>query len=92
VARIKADPAASAAGRKDHVAITGQTFYTATIEIETTYTAARDQLKGLMDRVVADREMVMVGRRQGGDVALVATEELEGLLETALFSPHRDSS
>jgi antitoxin YefM len=43
--------------------------------IETTYTAARDQLKALMDRVVEDREVVMVRRRQGGDV--------EGLLETA---------
>lgn len=51
--------------------------------IETTYTAAREQLKALMDRVVADREVVMVRRRQGGDVAIVAAEELEGLLETA---------
>ena len=51
--------------------------------IETTYTAARDQLKALMDRVVEDREVVMVRRRQGGDVALVAADELEGLLETA---------
>lgn len=51
--------------------------------IETTYTAAREQLKALMDRVVEDREVVMVRRRQGGDVALIAAEELEGLLETA---------
>ena len=51
--------------------------------IETTYIAARDQLKALMDRVVNDCEVVMVRRRQGGDVALVAAEELEGLLETA---------
>lgn len=50
--------------------------------IETTYTAARDQLKTLMDKVVNDREVVLVRRRQGGDVALVAAEELEGLLET----------
>ena len=49
----------------------------------TTYTAARDQLKALMDRVVEDREVVMVRRRHGGDVALVAADELEGLLETA---------
>ena len=34
--------------------------------IETTYTAAREQLKALMDRVVEDREVVMVRRRQGG--------------------------
>jgi antitoxin YefM len=51
--------------------------------IETTYTAARDQLKALMDRVVNDREVVMGRRCQGGDVALVAADELEGLLETA---------
>ncbi|WP_254948582.1 type II toxin-antitoxin system Phd/YefM family antitoxin [Cyanobium sp. N.Huapi 1H5] len=51
--------------------------------IETTYTAARDQLKTLMDKVVDDREVVLVRRRQGGDVAMVAAEELEGLLETA---------
>jgi antitoxin YefM len=51
--------------------------------LETTYAAARDQLRALMDRVVVDREVVMVLRRQGGDVALVAAEELEGLLETA---------
>ena len=51
--------------------------------IETTYTAARDQLKALMDKVVDDREVVLVRRRQGGDVALVAAQELEGLLEPA---------
>jgi antitoxin YefM len=51
--------------------------------IETTYSAAREQLKALMDRVVEDREVVVVRRRNGGDVALVAAEELEGLLETA---------
>ncbi|MFZ9752501.1 MAG: type II toxin-antitoxin system Phd/YefM family antitoxin [Cyanobium sp.] len=51
--------------------------------IETTYTAAHDQLKALMDRVVEDREVVMVRCRHGGDVALVAADELKGLLETA---------
>jgi len=39
--------------------------------------------QSLMDRVVEDREVVMVRRRQGGDVALMAADELEGLLETA---------
>ena len=51
--------------------------------IETTYTQAREGLKDLMDRAVQDREVVMVRRRKGGDVALVAADELEGLLETA---------
>jgi antitoxin YefM len=32
--------------------------------------------------VVDDREVVLVRRRKGGDVAMVAAEELEGLLET----------
>lgn len=50
--------------------------------IETTYTQARDQLKSLMDRAVADREVVLV-RRRGGDVALIAADELAGILETA---------
>jgi len=51
--------------------------------IETTYTKAREGLKGLMDRAVQDREVVLVRRRTGGDVALVAADELAGLLETA---------
>jgi antitoxin YefM len=53
------------------------------VAIETTYSAAREQLKSLMDRVVQDRDVVLVRRRKGGDVALVAADELEGLLETA---------
>ncbi|MBC1261807.1 prevent-host-death protein [Synechococcus sp. BSF8S] len=51
--------------------------------IETTYSQAREGLKGLMDRAVQDREVVLVRRRKGGDVALVAADELAGLLETA---------
>lgn len=44
------------------------------VTIETTYTAAREQLKALMDKVVEDREVVLVCRRQGGDVAAEALE------------------
>ena len=58
-------------------------FLYSSMTIETTYSAARDQLKALMDTVVEDREVVLVRRRNGGDVALVAADELEGLLETA---------
>jgi antitoxin YefM len=65
------------------VALVWTDFLYSFMTIETTYTAARDQLKTLMDRVVEDREVVMVRRRQGGDVALVAADELEGLLEAA---------
>ena len=51
--------------------------------MEVTYSQARQSLKSLLDHAVQDREIVMVRRRQGGDVALVAAEELESLLETA---------
>jgi len=51
--------------------------------VETTYSQAREQLKGLMDRAVNDREVIVVRRRTGGDVAMIAADELEGLIETA---------
>jgi len=51
--------------------------------IETTYSQAREQLKALMDRAVDDREVVLVRRRSGGDVAMIAADELESLVETA---------
>ena len=51
--------------------------------MEVTYSQARQSLKSLLDRAVQDRDIVMVRRRQGGDVALIAAEELESLLETA---------
>jgi len=51
--------------------------------IETTYSQAREQLKSLMDRAVADREVIVVRRRAGGDVAMIAADELESLVETA---------
>ena len=51
--------------------------------IETTYSQAREQLKTLMNRAVDDREVIMVRRRSGGAVAIIAADELEGLMETA---------
>ena len=51
--------------------------------IETTYSQARDQLKTLMDRAVDDREVIVVRRRSGAAVAMIAADELEGLMETA---------
>ena len=51
--------------------------------IQTTYTEARARLAALCDRATADREMVIIKRRGAEDVALVAAEELESLLETA---------
>ena len=51
--------------------------------IHTTYTRARANLAGLLDRVVSDRETVIVERRGKDAVAMIAADELEGLLETA---------
>lgn len=51
--------------------------------IETTYTAARQGLARLLDRVTNDREVVLIGRRGRPKAALVAADELESLLETA---------
>ena len=51
--------------------------------IETTYTQARANLKALLDEVAENREQVIIRRRGGDDVALIAADELRGLLETA---------
>jgi len=51
--------------------------------VETTYSQAREQLKTLMDRAVDDREIILVKRRTGGDVAMIAADELQSLMETA---------
>ena len=56
---------------------------------ETTYTRLREDLATVLDRVVDDREVVIVRRKGDRDVALIAANELAGLLETAhlLSSP-----
>lgn len=51
--------------------------------IETTYTSLRADLASALDRVVKDREIIIVRRRGKEDVALVAADELSSLLETA---------
>jgi antitoxin YefM len=51
--------------------------------IQTTYTHARAHLAALCDEVAANREVVIIHRRGAEDVALIAAEELSGLLETA---------
>ncbi|MEX2141508.1 MAG: type II toxin-antitoxin system Phd/YefM family antitoxin [Pirellulales bacterium] len=51
--------------------------------IRTTYTSARQNFASLCDRVVDDRECVIIKRRGADDVAMVAASELSGLLETA---------
>ena len=51
--------------------------------IQTTYTRARANLAALSDEVTANREVAIIQRRGAEDVALVAAQELDGLLETA---------
>ncbi|MGH9362532.1 MAG: type II toxin-antitoxin system Phd/YefM family antitoxin [Thermoanaerobaculia bacterium] len=51
--------------------------------IETNYTQARAELARLLDRVIQDRETVIIRRRNSEAVALIAADELESLTETA---------
>jgi antitoxin YefM len=51
--------------------------------VETTYTSLRENLASVMDRVVNDREVVIVRRKRGQRVAMIPADELSSLLETA---------
>ena len=51
--------------------------------IHTTYTQARANLSSLFKEVTENREIVIIRRRGGGDVAVVAADELASLTETA---------
>jgi antitoxin YefM len=53
------------------------------LPIETTYTSLRQNLASVLNRVIEDRETVIVRRRGAADVALVPAAELAGLVETA---------
>jgi len=50
---------------------------------ETTYTHLRQSLASVLDRVVNDREVVIVVRKGEKQVAMVPADELAGLIETA---------
>ena len=51
--------------------------------IQTTYTDARARFASLIDEVVKNREVVIIQRRGSEDVAMIAADELAGILETA---------
>jgi len=51
--------------------------------IQTTYTDARARLAQLLDEVTQGREIVIIQRRKGESVAMIAADELAGLVETA---------
>jgi len=51
--------------------------------LKTTYTNARANFAGLCDEVTNNREIVIIGRRSGANVAMISADELESLVETA---------
>ena len=51
--------------------------------LKTTYTHARANFAGLCDEVTNNREIVIIGRRSGANVAMISADELESLVETA---------
>ena len=51
--------------------------------IQTSYTEAQANLAALCDEVTDNREIVIIHRGGSDDVALIAADELAGLLETA---------
>jgi antitoxin YefM len=51
--------------------------------LETTYSSLRENLSSYLDQVTDDRDVVIVRRRGSRDVALIAADELAGLIETA---------
>lgn len=50
---------------------------------ETTYTALRQNLASHLNRVIDDRDVLIVRRRGARDVAIIPADELAGLMETA---------
>lgn len=51
--------------------------------IQTTYTHARANLSSFMDEAAKNHEVVIIKRRGSEDVAMIAADELAGILETA---------
>lgn len=51
--------------------------------LKTTYTSARANFAGLCDEVTKNREIVIIGRRNGESVAMISADELAALVETA---------
>ncbi|MEH2436272.1 MAG: type II toxin-antitoxin system prevent-host-death family antitoxin [Nostoc sp.] len=50
---------------------------------QTNLTDARNNLAELCNQVVADRKVIIINRQEGENVALIAVDELESLLETS---------
>jgi antitoxin YefM len=50
--------------------------------LQTTYTNARANFAGLCDEVTENREIVVIRRRKGSSVAMIAADELQSLVES----------
>lgn len=48
----------------------------------TTYSEARANLKSLMDRVIADRDPIVIARRRGQSVVVVALDDWNAMQTT----------
>ena len=51
--------------------------------LQTTYTNARANFAGICDEVTQNREIVIIRRRKGSSVAMIAADELQSLVEGA---------
>jgi len=51
--------------------------------LQTSYTNARANFAGLCNEVTENREIVVIRRRKGSDVAMIAADELESLVESS---------
>jgi len=51
--------------------------------LQTTYTNARANFAGLCDEVTENREIVLIHRRNGSNVAMIAADELQSLVESS---------
>lgn len=47
-----------------------------------TYSEARDNLKAVMDKAVADRAPLLITRQRGANVVMISAEEWAGMEET----------
>lgn len=50
--------------------------------LQTTYTNARANFAGLCNEVTENREIVVIRRRNGSNVAMIAADELQSLVES----------
>jgi len=54
--------------------------------VETSYALTTPNLNVLLNRVVNDREIIYIKSQNGENVALIAADELQSLLETMRLS------